>query len=265
MEPGSDLQLGDGPRSVLLLHGFTGTPFEVAPLARALADAGHRCLAPLLPGHGGSFDALAATDLRAWRRGVTRALAALPDTPVDLVGFSLGSLLATLAAADRPDRVRRLALLAPAFDFQGGSRVYRDLFRLPLVARLVPKVKKSGSNVTDPARLAGKPTFPFVPTRLAAELAAAQDEARRALPSIRCRTLVMWGAHDRVVPRRAAEYAARHVGSGPARFRVFAHSAHHLALDVEAAAVADELVRFFAEPRSAGDHAGPRPAVEEIH
>lgn len=263
MEPAADLRLGDGPRSVLLLHGFTGTPFEVAPLARALAAAGHRCLAPLLPGHGGSFEALAATDLRAWRRGVTQALAELPEAPIDLVGFSLGSLLATLAAADRPARIRRLALLAPAFDFHGGSRLYRDLFGLPLVARLVPKVRKTGSNVTDPALLEGKPTFPYVPTRLARELALAQDEARRALPSIRCRTLVLWGAHDRVVPRRAAEYAARHVGAGPARFRVFAHSAHHLALDVEAAAVADELVRFFAEPRSAGDRAGPAPAGEE--
>ena len=48
---------GKGP-AALCLHGFTGTPYEVAPLARALAAAGFAVSAPLLAGHGDSPAAL---------------------------------------------------------------------------------------------------------------------------------------------------------------------------------------------------------------
>ena len=50
-----------GPRGVLCLHGFTGTPFEVRPLAEALAGRGYTVLAPVLAGHCGTIDELACT------------------------------------------------------------------------------------------------------------------------------------------------------------------------------------------------------------
>jgi carboxylesterase len=36
----------------LLLHGYTGTPYEVRIVGEALAERGVGCRAPLLPGHG---------------------------------------------------------------------------------------------------------------------------------------------------------------------------------------------------------------------
>ena len=40
--------------AVLCIHGLTGTPYEVRPLAEALADRGLRARGPLLAGHGGT-------------------------------------------------------------------------------------------------------------------------------------------------------------------------------------------------------------------
>ena len=53
---------GDG-RGVLCLHGLTGTPFEVRPLAEALGTAGYTVEVPLLAGHGATLRDLAATQL----------------------------------------------------------------------------------------------------------------------------------------------------------------------------------------------------------
>jgi alpha-beta hydrolase superfamily lysophospholipase len=43
---------GGGPHGVLVLHGFTGNPVSVRPLAEALAEAGFAVEMPRLPGHG---------------------------------------------------------------------------------------------------------------------------------------------------------------------------------------------------------------------
>jgi len=51
---------GHGP-VVVLVHGFTGSPWELEPLVDALAGAGYAVRAPLLPGHGESPAALART------------------------------------------------------------------------------------------------------------------------------------------------------------------------------------------------------------
>src|SRR5688572_7729976 len=57
---------GTGQRAALCLHGFTGTPFEVRPLAEALAAQGYTTLAPVLAGHGGTVDDLAGTTHADW-------------------------------------------------------------------------------------------------------------------------------------------------------------------------------------------------------
>ncbi|MHC1740759.1 MAG: alpha/beta hydrolase [Anaerolineaceae bacterium] len=90
-----------GPVGCLLLHGFTGTPFEMRLLARSLAPEGYTIMAPRLFGH--------ATDprdmLRArwwdWIGNVEDSLNILKgctDRQV-LLGLSMGGILTMLAAA----------------------------------------------------------------------------------------------------------------------------------------------------------------------
>src|SRR3546814_4504262 len=47
---------GGGPHGALVLHGFTGTPVSMRPLADGLADAGFAVEMPRLPGHGTHVD-----------------------------------------------------------------------------------------------------------------------------------------------------------------------------------------------------------------
>ncbi|HWP35016.1 MAG TPA: alpha/beta fold hydrolase, partial [Thermodesulfobacteriota bacterium] len=63
--------------AALLLHGFTGDPWEVAPLVAPLAAAGFRVEAPRLPGHDGRPESLAAATWRDWHAAARQALTAL--------------------------------------------------------------------------------------------------------------------------------------------------------------------------------------------
>jgi carboxylesterase len=125
--------------------------------------------------------------------------------------------------------------------------VFRDLFRVPGLSLAVPMVSKGAPDVRDPVMRAESPAFRTVPTSCAADLARTARRARHALPRVQAPALVLWGAHDHVVPRSAAELAASRIGSGPARLEIFGASAHQLALDHEREAVAASVVRFLGE------------------
>ena len=51
----------DSKKGVMIIHGFSSTTFETAPLAHFLADKGFRVSSRNLPGHGTTIDDCNAT------------------------------------------------------------------------------------------------------------------------------------------------------------------------------------------------------------
>ncbi len=90
--------------AALLVHGFTGTPWEMRPLADFLAKAGIASLAVRLPGHGTTPEDLAGRRWQEWLRSVEDGYQVLNGefTSVFGMGMSTGCLLLlTLAATER--------------------------------------------------------------------------------------------------------------------------------------------------------------------
>jgi len=92
---------------VIVIHGFTGSPFSVRGVADALIAAGFDVEAPRLPGHGTSIEDMLTTGWPEWTAEVAATLQQL--TPrverVVAVGQSMGATLALWAALRNPDIV----------------------------------------------------------------------------------------------------------------------------------------------------------------
>ena len=105
----------EGPplAGVLLVHGFTATPWEMRSLAEGLAGAGYLALAVRLPGHGTRPEDLAGRNRRDWLAALTTGYRLLQerDLPVFGVGMSTGGLLLGLLASQKP--LAALTLLSP--------------------------------------------------------------------------------------------------------------------------------------------------------
>jgi 2-succinyl-6-hydroxy-2,4-cyclohexadiene-1-carboxylate synthase len=103
-------QSGAG-RSLLLLHGFTGSAATWAPLSEMLAPY-FRTLAPDLIGHGRSASPSAAERYRVERcvSDLLALLDALEIERADVLGYSMGGRVALHLAAAAPDRVGALVL-----------------------------------------------------------------------------------------------------------------------------------------------------------
>ena len=95
---------------VLLVHGWGGsfaTTWEQSGFTALLADAGRPVIGVDLLGHG---TAPKPHDPDAYADLTTRVVDAMPDEPVDAVGFSLGALTLLRTAKADPGRFRRLVL-----------------------------------------------------------------------------------------------------------------------------------------------------------
>jgi len=100
-----------GGAPVVLLHGGSGSWTHWLRNIAPLAAAGHAVWVPDMPGFGESAappDGQDADVLPGWLEAGLQQLAG--TTPVALVGFSFGALVAGLWAQARPARVARLVL-----------------------------------------------------------------------------------------------------------------------------------------------------------
>ncbi|HUO69777.1 MAG TPA: alpha/beta fold hydrolase [Solirubrobacteraceae bacterium] len=122
------IDAGTGP-AVVAVHGLGATKGSFLPTVAALSDS-FRVIAVDLPGFGDSSKPIgAAYDAPFFARAVVDLLDALSLDRVHLIGNSLGGRIALEVGFTRPERVDRLALLAPSLAWRRG-RAWAPLLRL---------------------------------------------------------------------------------------------------------------------------------------
>ena len=267
------------PRGVLLVHGFSGSPYEMHLLAQALHRRGFHVAVPLLAGHHRSLRALAESRYPDWLASADAALHALwarvaeraAGRPrIAVVGFSMGGLLsielaqrysatpAPAAAATAPGApaIEAVAILAsPLWLSPTAERGIRTLTRIPGLRRLfVPKLTGTDIRARDLAPHRLRPLgMPLLALRSLVELMAA---ARRDLPAVRQPALIAHGQHDHTAPYACLAAFAAELGTPSEQLTCLSlpRSYHQLLLDVEREvvfdAVATHLLRYLGTPEA---------------
>ena len=99
---------------LVLLHGGLGAAELWAPVLPALA-AGRRVIAVDLQGHGHTADVDRPFRAETMADDVAALIEHLGLERADVMGYSLGGLVALRTAIQHPQRVRRLVLVSIAF------------------------------------------------------------------------------------------------------------------------------------------------------
>jgi pimeloyl-ACP methyl ester carboxylesterase len=209
------VEQGDG-EPVILVHGFAGSTADWEDDVLPALAARHHVVAVDLLGMGFSArgdDLAYGYDL--WSRQIVELMDALGIARAALVAHSLGGAVAAITAGEHPDRVTKLALVAPLVPLEQSERPwYFKLLEIPGVGE---------------AMLASKDHLPDLPGFSAAYVARAREIYRRAgtrqalltylrhgrdtgrlitaYREIHAPTLVVHGTNDDVVPYTAVRRA----------------------------------------------------------
>jgi carboxylesterase len=187
--------------SVILVHGFTGSPFDMRPLAEALWRAGFRVLAPVTPEQTRTTLAYrrgwaSAQALSDWLAGIVEGETRVSGRRPVLVGFSMGGALSTVVAAQ--GGVEKLVLLAPYFGMARAPGVWPGGARL--LARLIPVLPKPiRGNINDKQGYrAYTPGSFLISVAAFNRLGELVGAALRAVPKLSSPTLVVVAPKDGV-------------------------------------------------------------------
>ncbi|MGB3201374.1 MAG: alpha/beta fold hydrolase [Nodosilinea sp.] len=230
---------------VVCLHGYTGTPYEAAPAAKAIAALGIHAAAPLLPGHGyrdrndqrREFARITKDGMLAAARDEI-ALARQRYSRVGLLGFSMGGAIALAIAAE--GLVDCCAAVAPALHLPRQGEILIPLlswasFTLPTVSRY-------------PFYLPG---YDFHHSHALRALWQLSRHSRHVLAKIHCPVLGVHSHNDLTIPPVVLALMEAQIPV-PIETAWFDDSDHVMLLDVSGAAVAKTVAEFFQRQLSAG-------------
>jgi esterase/lipase len=238
-------QAGAARPSVILLHGFGGTPRDLRSIAELLAERGYRVVVPAIPEQTGTSFAyrrgrLAPAAYRAWVSDLIRDEAAIGGMPPMLVGTSMGGALATIAAADH--NIGKLVLLSPYFSLAVADRwVTRSTKALKWIVPVLPKVQKA--QIYDPEGYRAYETGSYlVSLRAFMQLAELAKIAMAKAPALTVPTLVLASQRDTVASFEATERLF--VGREQARLVACNRGNHILTYDYDRERIVAEVVAF---------------------
>ncbi len=224
----------------LLLHGFSGSPLEMTPMAQALAEEGWTISVAQLAGHDTSPWDLART---TWNEWVASARDAYLDLRrrcrrIAIVGLSMGGAVALyLAASERPEAVVAIStpLKVRPLLVALSRAAARVLPLVPIVLRLGPR---------EPAVRQYRSPYTRIPLAATGELLGLFEATRQVLSTLQMPLLVVQGRRDWVIPKASGQEIIALARAAPAQMLWLPHSGHVATLDRDRAMLFDEVKRF---------------------
>lgn len=196
---------------MLFVHGSPGTWEAWRPWMEDAALGGQaRLLAVDRPGYGGSERGHAEPALARQVAALAAVLEAEPGPPAVVVGHSLGGPIAARLAMDRPDLVSGLLMIAPSIDPDLERHRWYNVAGSTMMVQWFLPVDWIVSN---------------------RELWPLRAELRQMLPGwkdLRCRTIVIQGTADDLVPPANADFAERLVPKERLEVRRFDKIGHFI-------------------------------------
>lgn len=235
------------PLGLLILHGFTGSLDTVRAVVPVATERGLPYRMPLLRGHGTHYRDMASATAGDWYADAAAALDDLLEEAdrAIVVGLSMGGLVALNLAADRPEAVAGLALVAPALRFA------HPLTALTPVLAQIFAFWPSPPAFADPERAKGNTNYPKFATSAFASLLAYAKTTEGRLGAVKAPTLILMSRRDTVIKPLSATLIEAGIGSREKRIRWFERTDHEMLQDLETEGVVEAIAEFVDAHRTA--------------
>ena len=211
---------------ILLVHGFTGSPHSMRPVAQRFMELGYAVEMPVLTGHATRWQDLRDSTYQQWLDSAERGYRRLADQGLQVVviGLSMGGTVATHLSARLP--VAGTVLINPYM-----VDVNPMMRHAGKVSKVLPVLKAIGSDIAVPGVSEG--AYSIVPTAAVHQLHLLGAETRALIPQLKLPVLYLRSLGDHTVLDSSHKYFLEHC-SAPVEFRWLTRSYHVATLDYDA-------------------------------
>ena len=227
----------------LLIHGFTGAPYEVEPLAEYLKErTDWKFCVPTLPGHG-TPGSLKGVLYQEWIDYAEAELTQLIDTcdEVYVVGFSMGGMIASYLAAKYP--VDKLILLSAA-------AFYLNPKQLAVDTKEMVKDSLRGNLQENELFLRYKRKIKETPFAATLQFRRLVSFIKPLLHQVNVPTFIAQGECDGIVPPKSAEYLFHTISAKHKKLTLFKHSKHLICHCEERDTLFSQVLEFLLEKKA---------------
>jgi len=259
--PDHRIDLCGGKHSVLLIHGLTGSPFEMKYLAKRLNKAGFTVKGPCLEGHCTNLKDLSKTTWEDWYRSVRESFLEMKKSSdsVSVVGLCMGALLSLHLSHEFGSEVAAVSLISTTLFYDGWSLPWYK-FLLPISYHFPLRYFYSYVE-TEPYGIKNKPlrerivglmkndsiAYPKTPATSLHELFKLIRQVKLELPGVKTPTLILHSKEDDLTSTKNPDYVEKKIGSQVIRKIILDDSYHMMTIDNQKDRVADETIKFFQE------------------
>jgi len=234
---------GTNGNSVLLIHGWTSTPYEVRRLGKYLNENGYTVSGPMLRGHGTVPKNLEGLKWTDWLSDLEAAFEELQKDcgKVYVAGTSIGGNLAILLAI-RKKSIAGLVLMATPYRLKFESAVVA-------FAKIIGRFKKYNKKFYPPTfgmtttitRLISYQSYPIASALETFDLV---KDSRRRLAEVTEPCLIMQSTSDHIVTKNSSEKIFQKIGSAKKEKRFVKRAYHTFISDIKNEHVFEDILNF---------------------
>lgn len=234
---------GTNEKAVLLIHGWTTTPYELRRLGNFLNENGFTACAPMLSGHGTIPNELEDVKWEKWLEDVEKKYWELKNSheKVYVAGTSIGASLAIILAKKYPE-ISGIVLMATPYklrmerlvewfvSIESKFKKYRKKFYPPTFGKK--------ETIT---RLISYQTYPISNVLEAAKVVR---EARRGLNLVKQPCLLMQSTSDHIVSKKSMEIIYSKISSEKKKKKYIKRAYHTFISDIKNENVLKDILDF---------------------
>ena len=233
----------DSDVCVVLVHGWTSTPYEMRILGEQLNSQGLAVDAPLLSGHGTCPESLESVSWQDWVNDVEKAYKRVSKQykKVYLGGMSLGGTLALHVAVKNPN-VDGLVLMSTPYKMKYEKA---GLLIAHITRRFVNYKRKYYPRVLNPEpSITQLISYQKYPIGSAFEAFDAIKKSHNYLENIKQPTFLVQPKKDHLVSRSSIYDIYTRIASDKKKMRIIQKASHNFMGNGEHADVFDEVIDF---------------------
>lgn len=225
----------------LLIHGFTGTPQNVRPLADYLARRGLAVSVPRMPGHGTTVADLDTTGPEDWLAAAEGALSDMRErcSTVFVAGISMGGTIALELARRFPDLPGVVVMAAPVLPLEA----LEPVVQAPDRPATIPAPWATVGVLTEDVGVGGIAylEMPLGALERGMQLMA---DVRGGLGEVTVPALLIYGDADQIVDKANGPFVLDAIATADKRLLSLPQSSHEVTLDVDRERVMVEVYDF---------------------